>query len=61
MTVMRYVPDKKEQEIIGIIARPVKAKIYGVLYNQSSFIAFDMKHLVIGQLLISRLFIGYHT
>ena len=41
----------------------VKAKIYGMLYNQSSSIGF-MKHLVIGQrkkLLISRLFIGQHT
>ena len=40
----------------------IKAKIYGVLYNQSSSIAL-MKHLVIGQhqkLLISWHFIGQH-
>ena len=28
----------------------VKAKIYGVIYNQSSSISLLMKHLVIGQL-----------
>ena len=37
----------------------VKAKVYGVLYNQASSIAFDVTSSY--WLLISRLFIGHHA
>ena len=46
----------------GLSMFAVTAKLYGVLYNQPSSIAFD--ETVIDQrkkLLISRLFIGHHT
>ena len=42
----------------------VKAKIYGVLYNQSSSIAFDERSShwsAPKKILVSRLFIGHHT
>ena len=42
----------------------VKAKIYGVLYNQASSIAFDETSSywsAVKKLLISRLFVGNHT
>ena len=41
-----------------MIARPIKAKIYGVIYNQSSPITFD--ELVIGQCQKAPNFSAFH-
>ena len=51
-------------ELHGPSMFAVKAKIYGLLYNQSTSIAFDETSSYWSapkKLLISRLFIGHHT